>query len=45
MAASVNSMKGGYQQLHVHSVTRANTGVDLDFLTGGRRDEIPRESH
>jgi L-arabonate dehydrase len=41
----VNSMKGGYQQLYVERVMQANTGADLDFLTGGRGDDIPRESH
>jgi hypothetical protein len=40
-----NKMKGGYQQLYVERVMQANTGADLDFLTGCRGDEIPRESH
>jgi dihydroxy-acid dehydratase len=38
-------MKGGYQQLYVERVMQANTGADLDFLTGCRGDGIPRESH
>jgi len=42
---SANAMKGGYQQLYVERVMQANTGADLDFLTGCRGDEIPRESH
>jgi dihydroxyacid dehydratase/phosphogluconate dehydratase len=41
----VNPMKGGYQQLYVERVMQANTGADLDFLTGCRGDGIPRESH
>ncbi|MGA7287633.1 MAG: dihydroxy-acid dehydratase, partial [Terriglobales bacterium] len=41
----VHAMKGGYQQLYVERVMQANTGADLDFLTGCRGDEIPRESH
>jgi dihydroxy-acid dehydratase/L-arabonate dehydrase len=40
-----NPMKGGYQQLYVERVMQANTGADLDFLTGCRGDGIPRESH
>ena len=43
--APVFSMKGGYQQLYVERVMQANTGADLDFLTGCRGDDIPRESH
>ena len=30
----LNPMKGGYQQLYVERVMQANTGADLDFLTG-----------
>ncbi len=41
----VNMLKGGYQQLYVERVMQANTGADLDFLTGCRGDEVPRESH
>ena len=40
-----SQMKGGYQQLYVERVMQANTGADLDFLTGCRGDGIPRESH
>jgi L-arabonate dehydrase len=36
---------GGYQQLYVERVMQADTGADLDFLTGCRGDDIPRESH
>ena len=38
-------MKGGYQQLYFERVMQANTGADLDFLTGCRGHEVPRESH
>jgi L-arabonate dehydrase len=41
----VHTMKGGYQQLYVERVMQANMGADLDFLTGCRGDEVPRESH
>ena len=41
----VNRMQGGYQQLYVERVTQANMGADLDFLTGCRGADIPRESH
>jgi L-arabonate dehydrase len=44
-AAPVSPMKGGYQQLYVERVMQANTGADLDFLTGCRGDDVPRESH
>jgi L-arabonate dehydrase len=42
---AAHPMKGGYQQLYVERVMQANTGADLDFLTGCRGDDIPRESH
>ena len=38
-------MKGGYQHLYFERVMQANTGADLDFLTGCRGHEVPRESH
>src|SRR5271156_1670439 len=37
--------KGGDQQLYVQHVLQANMGADLDFLTGCRGHEVPRESH
>jgi L-arabonate dehydrase len=40
-----SQLKGGYQQLYVERVMQANTGADLDFLTGCRGDDVPRESH
>jgi L-arabonate dehydrase len=41
----VSPTKGGYHQLYVERVMQANTGADLDFLTGCRGADIPRESH
>jgi dihydroxy-acid dehydratase len=41
----LNPMKGGYQQLYVERVMQADMGADLDFLTGCRGDDVPRESH
>ena len=38
-------MKGGYQELYVQHVMQANTGADMDFLTGCRGHAVPRESH
>jgi dihydroxy-acid dehydratase len=43
--APVLATKGGYQQLYIERVMQADTGADLDFLTGCRGDDIPRESH
>ena len=36
---------GGYVQMYVRHVQQANTGADLDFLTGCRGHAVPRESH
>jgi dihydroxyacid dehydratase/phosphogluconate dehydratase len=41
----VDAMKGGYQQLYIERVMQADKGADLDFLTGCRGHEVPRESH
>jgi len=38
-------MKGGYQELYFQHVMQANTGADLDFLTGCRGHDVSRESH
>jgi dihydroxy-acid dehydratase len=35
----------GWEQLYVQTVGQANTGADLDFLTGGSGDAVSRESH
>ena len=36
---------GGYVHMYVRHVQQANTGADLDFLTGCRGHGVPRESH
>jgi len=38
-------MSGGYQRLYFEHVLQADTGADLDFLTGCRGNAVPRESH
>jgi L-arabonate dehydrase len=38
-------MSGGYQRLYFDHVLQADTGADLDFLTGCRGNAVPRESH
>ncbi|RFS18383.1 IlvD/Edd family dehydratase [Emticicia sp. C21] len=35
----------GYVQLYINTVTQADKGADLDFLTGGSGHEVNRESH
>ncbi|QDP97670.1 dihydroxy-acid dehydratase [Microlunatus elymi] len=35
----------GWEKLYVDHVGQADTGVDLDFLTGGSGAEVGRESH
>lgn len=39
------AMRGGYQSLYIERVMQADTGADLDFLTGKRGHAVPRESH
>jgi dihydroxy-acid dehydratase len=36
---------GGYQKLYIEHVLQAHQGADLDFLTGCRGADVPRESH
>lgn len=38
-------LKSGYQKLYVDHVMQADKGADLDFLTGCRGHDVPRESH
>jgi len=38
-------MAGGYQRLYFDHVLQADTGADLDFLTGCRGHVVMRESH
>ncbi|WP_181767703.1 IlvD/Edd family dehydratase [Streptomyces albidus (ex Kaewkla and Franco 2022)] len=35
----------GWEKLYVDHVMQADRGADLDFLTGGSGDEVPRHSH
>jgi dihydroxy-acid dehydratase len=35
----------GWERLYVQTVQQANTGADLDFLTGSSGDQVSRESH
>ncbi|WP_055711340.1 IlvD/Edd family dehydratase [Streptomyces torulosus] len=35
----------GWERLYVDHVTQADTGADLDFLTGSSGSEVSRESH
>lgn len=35
----------GWERLYVQTVTQANTGADLDFLTGSSGDSVSRDSH
>ncbi|UED85879.1 IlvD/Edd family dehydratase [Streptomyces profundus] len=35
----------GWAKLYVDHVTQADEGADLDFLTGGSGDAVPRHSH
>ena len=35
----------GYLKLYLDHVMQADTGADLDILTGGSGAEVPRESH
>ncbi len=35
----------GWEKLYVDTVQQANTGADLDFLTGASGSEVSRESH
>jgi dihydroxyacid dehydratase/phosphogluconate dehydratase len=35
----------GWELLYVRTVGQANTGADLDFLTGSSGSAVPRESH
>jgi dihydroxy-acid dehydratase len=35
----------GWESLYVSTVQQANTGADLDFLTGASGDQVARDSH
>jgi dihydroxy-acid dehydratase len=44
VAAYANPQRG-WERLYVQTVQQANTGADLDFLTGSSGGEVSRESH
>jgi dihydroxy-acid dehydratase len=44
VAAYANPQRG-WERLYVQTVQQANTGADLDFLTGSSGSEVSRESH
>ena len=37
--------KRGWERLYVDHVQQADTGADLDFLTGSSGSQVSRESH
>ncbi|MDT7728398.1 MAG: hypothetical protein QOI21_4974 [Actinomycetota bacterium] len=43
--AAYANPKRGWERLYVQTVRQANTGADLDFLTGSSGDQVSRESH
>ncbi len=45
MRAALARPTRGWQQLYVATVQGADTGADLDFLTGSSGDAVDRESH
>jgi dihydroxyacid dehydratase/phosphogluconate dehydratase len=44
VAAYANPQRG-WERLYVQTVQQANTGADLDFLTGSSGARVSRESH
>ncbi len=45
MRAALARPTRGWQQLYIATVQGADTGADLDFLTGSSGDAVDRESH
>ncbi|SPL87911.1 Dihydroxy-acid dehydratase [[Actinomadura] parvosata subsp. kistnae] len=45
MTAAFARPSRGWQRLYVETVQQANTGADLDFLTGSSGGHVARESH
>ncbi|NJP97599.1 dihydroxy-acid dehydratase [Nonomuraea sp. FMUSA5-5] len=45
MTAAFARPARGWQRLYVETVQQADTGADLDFLTGSSGDHVARESH
>ncbi|MFD9699721.1 dihydroxy-acid dehydratase [Lentzea sp. NPDC059081] len=45
MAAAFAAPRRGWERLYIDHVLGADTGADLDFLTGSSGSEVTRESH
>ncbi|MEV4313151.1 IlvD/Edd family dehydratase [Actinocrispum sp. NPDC049592] len=45
LMAALAQPRRGWEQLYVNTVTGADTGADLDFLTGASGHDVARESH
>jgi dihydroxy-acid dehydratase len=45
LMAAIARPDRGWQKLYVDTVLGADTGADLDFLTGSSGDRVTRESH
>jgi dihydroxy-acid dehydratase len=45
LTAAFATAERGWQRLYIDHVLQANTGADLDFLTGASGPEVTRDSH
>jgi len=45
LTAAFATAERGWQRLYLDHVLQANTGADLDFLTGASGPEVTRDSH
>jgi dihydroxyacid dehydratase/phosphogluconate dehydratase len=45
MVAALASPRRGWERLYVDTVQGADTGADLDFLTGSSGSRVARDSH
>jgi dihydroxy-acid dehydratase len=45
LTAAFATAERGWQRLYIDHVLQANTGADLDFLTGASGSEVTRDSH
>ncbi|SCK52183.1 dihydroxyacid dehydratase [Streptomyces sp. WMMB 714] len=43
--ADMSGRRRGWERLYTEHVMQADRGADLDFLTGGSGDKVPRHSH
>ncbi|MFC4497169.1 IlvD/Edd family dehydratase [Streptomyces ovatisporus] len=44
-SAGTEGRRRGWEKLYTEHVMQADRGADLDFLTGGSGDQVPRHSH